>query len=284
MDVDREQSPMRRRVEGKVALVTGAGSRGQGVGTGKAISVTLAREGAKVLLVDLYPDRVAETLQMIKEDGGEGEVFIGDATNESECAAMIKAAVDRFGSLDIIVNNLGICELKPVVGGSLEDWERTLRTNLTTVFLTSKFGIPAMINGGGGAIVNVSSVNAIQGFGSDTAAYSASKGGMNALTVDLAFRHGLDGIRVNGVAPGFIVTPMHDATAPTNPQLPANYLSERHRATALGFEGDAWDIAHAAVFLASEEARFITGVTLYVDGGAHAAAPTWMTTQAAARA
>ena len=284
MDVDRRAIPC--EAEGRRKGGPGYRGRvaGQGVGTGKAISVTLAREGAKVLLVDLYPDRVAETLQMIKEDGGEGEVFIGDATNEGECAAMVKGAVDRFGSLDIIVNNLGICELKPVVGGSLEDWERTLRTNLTTVFLTSKFGIPAMINSGGGSIVNVSSVNATQGFGSDTAAYSASKGGMNALTIDLAFRHGLDGIRVNGVAPGFIVTPMHDATAPTNPQLPANYLSERHRATALGFEGDAWDIAHAAVFLASEEARFITGVTLYVDGGAHAAAPTWMTTQAAARA
>jgi NAD(P)-dependent dehydrogenase (short-subunit alcohol dehydrogenase family) len=281
MDVDRGHSPARRRVEGKVALVTGAGSRGQGVGTGKAISVTLAREGAKVLLVDLYPDRADETLQMIKEDGGQAAVFIGDVTSESDCAAMVRSAVDTFGSLDVIVNNLGICELKPVVGGSIEDWERTLRTNLTTVFLTSKLGIPEMVKGGGGAIVNVSSINAIRGFGSDTAAYSASKGGMNALTVDLAFRHGLDGIRVNGVAPGYIITPMHDATAPTNPLLPANYLSERHRATALGFEGDAWDIAHAALFLASEEARFITGVTIYVDGGAHAAAPTWITTQPA---
>jgi NAD(P)-dependent dehydrogenase (short-subunit alcohol dehydrogenase family) len=261
------------RVEGKVAIVTGAGSTpGPGVGTGKAISVVLAREGAHVLLVDLQPERAEETKAMIEAEGGKAEVFGADVTDADDCAAMVAAAVDAFGGLDVLVNNIGLAAVGTVVDLSEEAWDRSFDINLRTVFLASKHAIPAMVERGGGAIVNVSSISALRGDG--TAAYSAAKGGIQALTVDMAYSHGRQGIRVNAVAPGHITTPMVLSVSDPARADFSNRL--RSEAGLLGTPGDGWDVAWAAAFLASDEARWITGVTLPVDSGVLSVTPLLM--------
>ena len=262
------------RVEGKVAIVTGAGSTpGPGVGTGKATAVVLAREGASVLLVDLHPERAEETRRMIEDEGGKAEVFAADATKAADCEAMVAAAVEAFGTVDILVNNIGLASLGTVVDLTEEAWDRALDINLRTAFLSSKYAVPVMAAQGSGSIVNVSSISALRGDG--TLAYSAAKGGLTAMTVDMAYSHGRDGIRVNAVAPGHITTPMvHSVSAP-RPQ--AEFMDTmRSEAGLLGTPGTGWDVAWAATFLASDEARWITGVVLPVDSGVLSVTPLLM--------
>lgn len=253
------------RVEGKVAIVTGAGSTpGPGVGTGKATAIVLAREGARVLLVDLHPERAEETRKVIEEEGGTAAVFAADATKAADCEAMVRAAVDTFGTVDILVNNIGLASLGTVVDLTEEQWDRALDINLRTAFLASKYAVPVMAAKGSGAIVNVASISALRGDG--TAAYSAAKGGLIALTVDMAYSHGRQGIRVNAVAPGHITTPMVLSVQDEGPR--AEFTSRmRAEAGLLGTPGTGWDVAWAATFLASDEARWITGVTLPVESG-----------------
>src|SRR3954447_20863249 len=177
------------RVENKVAIVTGAGSTpGPGIGTGKASAVVLAREGASVLLVDLHPERAEVTRQLIVDEGGTAEVFAADVTKASQCEAMVAAATDAFGTLDILVNNIGLAALGTVVDTDEEAWDRALDINLRTAFLASKFTVPVMADNGGGSIVNISSISALRGDG--TVAYSAAKGALLAMTVDMAYSHG----------------------------------------------------------------------------------------------
>jgi len=262
------------RVEGKVAIVTGAGSTpGPGVGTGKATAVVLAREGASVLLVDLHPERAEETRRMIEDEGAKAEVFAADATKAADCEAMVAAAVEAFGTVDILVNNIGLASLGTVVDLTEEAWDRALDINLRTAFLSSKYAVPVMAAQGSGSIVNVSSISALRGDG--TLAYSAAKGGLTAMTVDMAYSHGRDGIRVNAVAPGHITTPMvHSVSAP-GPQ--AEFMDTmRSEAGLLGTPGTGWDVAWAATFLASDEARWITGVVLPVDSGVLSVTPLLM--------
>jgi NAD(P)-dependent dehydrogenase (short-subunit alcohol dehydrogenase family) len=262
------------RVEGKVAIVTGAGSSpGPGVGTGKASAVVLAREGASVLLVDLHPVRAEETRTMIEEEGGRAEVFGADVTDNAQCEAMVAAAVDAFGTVDILVNNIGLPAVGTVVELSEQAWDRSLDLNLRTAFLASKHVIPVMAANGGGSIVNMASISALRGDG--TAAYSAAKGGLLALTVDMAYSHGRQGIRVNAVAPGHITTPM---LLSVQPEGPGSEFLARMRAEAglLGNVGTGWDVANAVAFLASDEARWITGVTLPVDSGVLSVTPLLM--------
>ena len=264
----------RGRVEDKVAIVTGAGSTpGPGVGTGKASAVVLAREGAKVLCVDLAPDRAAETKAMIEGEGGVAEVFAADCTKDDECAAMVQAAVDAFGTVDILVNNIGRAAVGTVVDVSEEDWDRSMDINVRTAFLASKHVVPVMAAKGAGSIVNICSISAVRGDG--TVAYSAAKGAMLAMTIDMAYSHGRDGIRVNAIAPGHITTPMvHSVQAP-GPQ--AEFMDTmRREAGLLGTAGDGWDVGWAAGFLASDEARWITGVLLPVDAGVLAVTPLLM--------
>ena len=253
------------RVEGKVAIVTGAGSTpGPGVGTGKAISVALAREGAKVLLVDLHPERAEETQRMIKEEGGEAAVFRADCTKWRDCAAMVMAALDTFGTVDILVNNLGLASFGTVVDLHERDWDRTFDVNLRTVFLASKYAVPVMAAQGSGSVINLSSISAQRG--GRTIAYSAAKAGVEAMTFDMAHAHGRQGVRVNCVLPGNIVTPVAANVISTLPD--SDELEElRRQSSMIGSPGNAWDIAAAVVFLASDDARWITGVTLPVDAG-----------------
>ena len=262
------------RVEGKVAIVTGAGSTpGPGMGTGKASAVVLAREGASVLLVDLHPDRAEETLRLIEAEGGKAAVFGADVTKAAECEAMVAAAVSTFGTVDVLVNNIGLASLGTVVDTSEEAWDRALDINLRTVFLASKYTVPVMAEKGSGSIVNISSISALRGDG--TIAYSAAKGAVLAMTVDMAYSHGRQGIRVNAIAPGHITTPMVHSVSGQGPQTDfANQL--RNEAGLLGTPGTGWDVGWAATFLASDEARWITGVTLPVDSGVLGVTPLMM--------
>jgi NAD(P)-dependent dehydrogenase (short-subunit alcohol dehydrogenase family) len=262
------------RVEGKVAIVTGAGSTpGPGVGTGKASAVVLAREGASVLLVDLHAERAQETMEMISAEGGRAEVFAADVTKAVECEAMVTAAVEAFGTLDILVNNIGLASLGTVVDTTEEAWDRALDINLRTAFLASKYSVPVMVEKGGGAIVNISSISALRGDG--TLAYSAAKGGLIAMTIDMAYSHGRSGIRVNAIAPGHITTPM--VISVSAPGARAEYMNAlRSEAGLLGTPGTGWDVGWAATFLASDEARWITGAVLPVESGVLSVTPLMM--------
>jgi NAD(P)-dependent dehydrogenase (short-subunit alcohol dehydrogenase family) len=262
------------RVEGKVAIVTGAGSTpGPGIGTGKATAVVLAREGASVLLADLHPERAEETLAMIEDEGGRAAVCRTDVTDAASCEAMAQAAVDEFGTLDILVNNVGLAALGTVVDTTEEDWDRSLSINLRSTFLASKYAVPVMAQKGAGAIVNISSISAVRGDG--TVAYSAAKGGVLAMTIDMAYAHGRQGIRVNAIAPGHITTPMvHSVQAP-GPRA-AFMDTMRSEAGLLGTPGTGWDIGWAATFLASNEARWITGALLPVESGVLSVTPLLM--------
>ena len=257
----------RLRLEGKVAIITGAGSSGPGVGTGKATATLFAREGAKLLLVDRVASQAESTLATILEEGGEASVFQGDVTHSEDCRAMVEAALERYGGLHILFNNVGILGRGSVVDVNEEDWDRVLEANLKSMMLTSKHAIPKMASGGGGSIINVSSIAGLRaGSGGSNVSYSASKGGVIALTTSMAVSHGRDNIRVNCIAPGHIYTPMVAAMTDETRDL-------RRRAGPLGSEGSAWDIAWAAVFLASDEARWISGVVLPVDAGLLATTP-----------
>jgi NAD(P)-dependent dehydrogenase (short-subunit alcohol dehydrogenase family) len=262
------------RVEGKVAIVTGAGSTpGPGIGTGKATAVALAREGASVLLVDMFPDRAEETRKMIEEEGGKGEVFAADCTRAADCEAMVRAAVSSFGTIDVLVNNIGRAQVGTVLNTTEEAWDEALAVNLRTAFLASKYTVPVMADKGSGAIVNIASISALRGDG--TIGYSAAKGGLIAMTVDMAYSHGRQGIRVNAIAPGHITTPMVLSVSAPGPR--ADFMNTmRAEAGLLGTPGDGWDVAWAAVFLASDEARWITGALLPVDSGVLSVTPLMM--------
>lgn len=250
------------RLAGKVAIVTGAGSSGAGVGTGKATAILFARAGAKVLLVDRVRERAEETLTVIQEEGGVAAVFAGDITQAADCEAMVTAATERYGGLHILMNNVGILGLGTVVNVTEEDWDRVLTVNLKSMMLTSKFAIPTMIASGGGSIINMSSTEALRaGSVAALASYNASKAGVIGLTNAMAAHHGRDNIRVNAIAPGFLYTPL------VEPYVNEELRRLRREAALLGTEGTAWDVAWAAVFLASDEARWITGIVLPVDAG-----------------
>ena len=257
----------RLRLEGKVAIVTGAGSSGPGIGTGKAAATLFAREGAKVLLVDREASRSEATLATIREEGGEASVVETDVTNSEDCRAMVDAAIERYGGLHILLNNVGILGTGSVVDVDEDHWDRVMDANLKSMVLTSKHAVPRMADGGGGSIINVSSIAGLRaGSGGNNIPYSVSKGGVVALTTSMAVAHGRENIRVNCIAPGHIYTPMVAAMDEERRDL-------RRRAGPLGTEGTAWDIGWAAVYLASDEARWVSGVVLPVDAGLLATTP-----------
>ena len=255
------------RLVGKVAIVTGAGSSGPGVGTGKATSICFAREGAKVLLVDRITQRAGETLDSIVAEGGEASVFEADITLADDCQGMVEAAVERYGAIHVLFNNVGILLGGGVTEVQEKEWDSVLDVNLKSMMLTSKYAIPQMVRSGGGSIINVSSIAALRGSNTDSIAYYASKGGVISMTTAMAVKHGRDNIRVNCILPGLIYTPMVAG------QLTEDTRDLNRRAAPLGTEGTAWDVAWAAAFLASDQARWITGVSLPVDGGILAASP-----------
>jgi NAD(P)-dependent dehydrogenase (short-subunit alcohol dehydrogenase family) len=246
---------------GKVAIVTGGGAAGDGIGNGRAAALLLAKAGVKVLVVDQKVDLAQRTVQMIAEFGGTALAHAADVTSDADCRAMVATAVQRFGRLDFLDNNVGIGSRGSVVDEDPEVWRRVMRVNVESVFLASKHAIPAMMkSAGGGAIVNVSSISALRPRG--LTVYTASKGALISLTRAMAVDHGKDGVRVNCVAPGPVYTPMVYARGMTE-----QARDERRRASVLQVEGSGWDIGKAVRFLLSAQARFITGQTLVVDGG-----------------
>jgi len=253
-------------LEGKVAVVTGGGAAGDGIGNGRAAAILLGKAGARVVVVDRDATLAKRTVEMIEASGGSAIALQADVTRAADCATIVSTAVDRFGRLDFLDNNVGIGSRGSVLDESEESWRRLMQVNVDTMFLMAKEAIPAMRRAGGGAIVNVSSISALRPRG--LTAYSVSKGAVIALTRAMAVDHGAEGIRVNCVAPGPVYTPMVYARGMSDAAR-----ERRRQASALGIEGTGWDIGHAVRYLLSDYARYITGQTLVVDGGTTLTAP-----------
>ena len=254
------------RLRGWRAIVTGAGTLGDGVGTGKAIAALFAAEGARVALLDLDTERAATTLALVTELGGEAAIFAGNVADAADAERLSREALEWLGGLDVLVNNIGIAsgtgQLHTVASA---DIDQVMAVNLGTVINMCRHTIPALLNGHGKAIVNIASIAGM--LASGNSAYGPSKAALIQLTKELAVMYGRDGIRANCVAPGHVVTPM----------VAAHVAGEKRRVrrdiAPLGVEGDAWDIAQAALFFAGPESRFVTGVTIPVDGGAASILP-----------
>ena len=260
-----------RRLEGKTAIVVGAGSIGPGWGNGKATAVTFAREGAQVLCVDRNAAAAEETVGIIVSEGGQATAFTADASHEGDIAAMVAACLKAYGRIDVLDNNVGTAETGSVVDVSEADWDRVFAVNLKSAFLAMKHVIPVMAGQGGGSIINISSIASIRHLGISYVTYATTKAAMNQMTrttaVEFAARH----IRVNAILPGLMKTPMVEHSA----GLAAGYAKgdveamwrARDAQVPMGHMGDAWDVAHAALFLASDESKYVTGIELVVDGG-----------------
>ncbi len=258
-----------RRFEQKVAIVTGAGCVGPGWGNGRAMAVRLAQEGAQVWAVDRDPERIAQTLALAGEHAAALHPYACDVTDSASVARMVQACVDTLGGLDILINNVG----GSAAGGPLEMseavWDAQIDFNLKSVFLTCKHALPHLKARGGGAIVNMASTSGLRWTGSAQVAYAAAKAGVIQMGKVMAIQHAVDHIRVNTVVPGQLHTPMVEsrlAGQRAGGDVQA-LLAQRLARIPLGFMGDGRDSASAALFLASDEARFITGTELVVDGG-----------------
>jgi NAD(P)-dependent dehydrogenase (short-subunit alcohol dehydrogenase family) len=247
-------------LEGKVAIVTGGGSAGDGIGNGRAAAILLARAGASIVVVDRDFGLATRTVEMIAEEGGSAVPLAGDVTSDSDCRDIAREAARCYGGIDVLDNNVGVGSRGSVVDEDPDNWDRVMRVNVKSMMLISKHVIPEMVRRGGGAIVNVSSISALRPRG--LTAYSTSKGAVIALTRAMAVDHAVSGIRVNCVAPGPVLTPMVSAGGMT-----AEARERRRRASPLGIEGTGWDVGNAVAFLASDLARYVTGQTLVVDGG-----------------
>ncbi len=259
---------MPQRMEGKVVVVTGAGASGPGWGNGKAAAALYAREGARVFAVDRRLDAAEETCRLIVDEGHEAAAHAADVSRSDDVAALFDACIARFGRVDVLHNNVGIVEVGGPVETSEESWNRVIAVNQTSVFLTCKHALPHMLAQRAGAIVNIGSVAATRWIGFPYLAYSAAKAALVAMTQNIAVQYAADGIRANCVLPGFMNTPL------IREPLKASYggdidamIERRDAQVPTGRMGDAWDVAYAALFLASDEARYITGTQLVVDGG-----------------
>lgn len=260
---------MGERLKNKVAIVVGAGQTpGDTIGNGRATAILYAREGARVLLVDRRLESAEDTRAMITTEGGEAIALQADATREEDCKKVADACVDRFGRIDILHNNVGIGEGdKNILQLEEAVWDRILNVNMKSVFLTCKHVLPVMRTQGSGCILNISSIAATCSVG--IPAYKVSKAGVNAITHQLALANAKYGIRVNAIMPGLMDTPMAiEGLSKARGMAKEKIRAQRDAQVPLGAKmGTAWDIAHAALFLVSDEARFITGVILPVDGG-----------------
>jgi NAD(P)-dependent dehydrogenase (short-subunit alcohol dehydrogenase family) len=255
------------RLKDKIALVIGAGSSGPGWGNGKATAALFAREGACVIAVDVNRDAVEDTRAVILAEGGRCEALVADATSPGDVERVVGATLEQFGRIDVLHNNVGGPVMGDPISASLEDWQRALDLNLTSAFLVCKHALPAMQRQGGGAIVNVSSLASIQINAYPYFGYLTAKAGLNHFTRALAVHFARDGIRANAVLPGVMDTPLiYREIADQHADI-ENMRKKRHAASPMGRMGDAWDVAYASLFLASDEAKYITGVCLPIDGG-----------------
>jgi NAD(P)-dependent dehydrogenase (short-subunit alcohol dehydrogenase family) len=260
---------MAGRLEGKVAIVTGAGCVGPGWGNGRAACVRFVQEGAKIFAVDISHDTMDETLERVRQIGGEVEAHLCDVTDRASVEAMVGACIDRFRRVDILVNNVGGSARGGPVEMDEETWTRQIDFNLTSVFLTCRTVLPHMAAQSGGAIVNTASVSGIRWTGAAQCAYAAAKAGLIQFSRTVAVEYAPHGVRVNTVVPGQLHTPMVEmrlAGQRMGGDVQA-LLASRIKRIPLGWMGDGRDTANAALFLASDEARFVTATEIIVDGG-----------------
>jgi NAD(P)-dependent dehydrogenase (short-subunit alcohol dehydrogenase family) len=258
---------MTRRFDGRVAVVFGAGSIGPGWGNGKAAAVQYARDGASVAAVDIRLHAAEETVEIIRGEGGTAEAWHCDVTRREQIVAAVDAIVARFGRIDVLHNNVGLPAMGTTESLSEAEWDHAMDVNLKSAFLTCQAVLPVMVRQGKGAIVNISSLASIRYTGYPYPAYYASKAGLNHLTASIALEYARKGIRANAIMPGLMNTPhIHQAIVGQYASA-EEMLAKRDAMTPMGRQGTGWDIAKAAAFLASDEADYITGQCLAVDGG-----------------
>ena len=260
---------MGERLEGKTAIVTGAGSILPGMGNGKATAIIFAREGARVMLVDYKLEAVEETKRLIDKEGGECIVFEADVSKASDCRSMVEKCVQDLGRVDILHNNVGIGGFGGAVETSEEIWDKTMNVNLKSMFLACKYALPYMEKQGSGSITNIASLSAIRVVPSPALAYAVSKAGVVALTREVAIQYAAKGIRANAILPGYMKTPTveyYNTQAYGDGDVETMWR-RRDAMCPSGKQGEPWDVAYAALFLASDEAKYITGTTIVVDGG-----------------
>ena len=260
---------MSARLQDKVAIVTGAGCIGPGWGNGRATAVRFAEEGARIFAVDRNPDSVTETVERVRAVGGDIEVQPCDVTDNDAVAAMVAACLARFGRIDVLVNNVGGSAAGGPAEMAEEVWDAQVDYNLKSVFLTCKHVLPVMEQQNSGVIVNVASTSGMRWTGAAQVGYAATKAGVIQLSRVVAVQYAGRGIRVNTVVPGQLHTPMVEARLANQRAAgdDAALLAQRLKRIPIGFMGDGRDTANAALFLASDEARFITGTEIVVDGG-----------------
>lgn len=260
---------MSDRLKGRVALVTGCGSSGPGWGNGKAIAALFAREGAQIFGCDINEAAAQETRDIVRAEGGEIEVMHCDVANPGAVEALIAACLARFGRIDILVNNVGIVEVGGPVEYPLEKWQRALDVNVTSMFLTCKYAIPSMLENGGGSIVNIGSIAGIRYSGVPYISYYTTKAATLGFSRGVALQYAKQNIRSNVIMPGlmktpFVVEPLKDVYGDGNVDA---MMDKRDAQCPTGHMGDAWDVARAALYLASDDARYVTATELIVDGG-----------------
>lgn len=260
---------MGERLKGKVAIVVGAGSSGPGWGNGKATAVLYAREGAKVVAVDLKREAAEETAEIIRKEGHQALALAADAIDRADVERVVRATIDAFGRIDVLHNNVGIVQVGGVEEIVEADWDRVMAVNVKSIYLTCRAVVPKMVAQGKGAIVNVSSIASIRWVGYPAVSYCASKAAVNQLTQTIAVQYAAKGIRANAILPGLMDTPMirEPLKGAYGPGGVDDMIKRRDAVCPTGKMGDAWDVAHAALFLASDEAKYVNGVQLLVDGG-----------------
>lgn len=251
---------MQKRLAGKVAIVVGAGTKGEGLGNGKATAIQFAREGALVLCVDQEKEAAEATVEIIQKEGGHGEACQGDITSAEVCEHIVRTCIQRFGKLNVLHNNVGIASMMEIVNMPEEAWDEIFDVNVKGMFMVCKHAIPAMKEVGGGSIINVSSLASVRSF--PDAAYCSSKGAVNSLTLYLAGRYSRHHIRANALLLGYIDTPLAQ-TGWENQKIREMNLKQ----VPMRRFGSPWEVANVAAFLASDESSYVTGAIIPVDGG-----------------
>ncbi|CAO3383289.1 SDR family NAD(P)-dependent oxidoreductase [Azospirillum argentinense] len=255
------------RLQGKVALVFGAGSIGSGVGNGRAMAMLFAREGASVIAVDRDLASAQETRNRIAAEGGVCEAERADVTVSADVLRVVEACIHRFGRIDVLVNNVGIAELGGPVELSEEKWDLVFDVNVKSMFLACKHVLPQMERQGSGSIINISSLASVRWAGVPYVSYGASKSAVNGFSRYVAMQYASKKIRVNTILPGLMNTPMIvEPLAKFYGDVDA-MVAQRDAMCPTGKMGDAWDVAHAALYLACDDSRYVTGMELLVDGG-----------------
>ena len=261
--IDLSQAPGRGRLAGRTAIVVGGGSSAPGIGNGRAAALVLAREGARVTVVDRSAEAAEQTVALIAADGGSAQAVAADATDDEQCRLAVQAAAGPDGPVHVLVNNIGLVgTTASVVDIELAEWDAMMTANVRPFVLVSRYAIPRMIDGG--SVINVASIAGIRG--TERVQYSASKAAVLGLTNTMAAQHGPGGVRVNAVVPGSVWTPFVKRLT-ANPAQRDELRARRAHTNMLRAEGTGWDVAYAILFLASDESRWITSQALVVDGG-----------------